>query len=297
MSRSNWIFISLQGFFCLAGMIWKAREGYPIIDFPRPLQFIDSSDATSSHGTTSPWLWFDAVASMQSIWDNGPWFWLHLMLYIAQLVGLSLIILHETVPHGAFLRNLAALGYLSYTLGPSTAFPVFSLWTLNQFRAEKLVTAWPRRQEKAFLRTIFWCTGMSHIGVFVVAIVATLLPRDATAPFHIGNSLLGVPDCSQFPCSEVAARHARLRQINEMTGTSSGFFLTVGLFSRTLEADNKHLSLRLMVRMFLVSLIAGPAAGSADVLLLRDSIIRSKKDCGWRYGKQGFEIRDALVIT
>nr|AFO69300.1 IdtS [Epichloe gansuensis] len=282
MSRSDWIFISLQVFFCLAGMIWKAREGYPIIDFPRPLHFIDSSDATSSYETTSPWFGFRAVASMQSIWDNWPWFWLHLMLYIAQLVGLILMILHETVPHGAFLRKfgiLAALGYLSYTLGLSTAFPVFSLGILNQFRAKKLVTAWPRRQEKALLRTIFWCTSISHIGVFVVAIVATLLPRDATAPFHIGNSLLGVPDCSQFPCSEVAARHARLRQINEMTGTSSGFFLIVGLFSRALEADNRHLSLRLMVRMFFVSLIAGPAAGSADVLLLRDSIIRSKEDC------------------
>nr|AFO69289.2 IdtS [Periglandula ipomoeae] len=279
MSRSDRLFNLLQVFFGSAGMIWKAREGYPIIDSPGLLQPMDSSEAALSYKNTSTWFGFCMGRSVLSMWDNWPWFSLHCILYIGQLVGFFLIILHETVPHGGPLNKFGtfvALGYLCHILGLSTALPMFSLWVFNSRRATNLVTAWSRRKEKA-LTIIFWFSGIMHIAVFLVAFTATLIPRDATAPFHIMNSLLGVPDCSQLPCSAVAQRHARLRQINEITGTSSGFFMTVGLFSHALEANNTHLSSRLLTRMFLVSLIAGPAAGGADVLLLRDSFIRSRK--------------------
>ncbi|TWU71192.1 hypothetical protein ED733_002044 [Metarhizium rileyi] len=146
--------------------------------------------------------------------------------------------------------------------------PLLSLWLLRQSRKSEAADRPSRRQRRALLKAVFWATAVTHVGAFLVALTATILGR-RDGPLHVMNSLLGVPDCSRLPCAEEAQRQARLRQINEMTGTSSGFFLTMGLYCQTPEARRIRMSWQLLVRMFLVSLILGPAAGGADVLLLR----------------------------
>ncbi|KAL7626885.1 hypothetical protein AAE478_003659 [Parahypoxylon ruwenzoriense] len=156
--------------------------------------------------------------------------------------------------------------------------PAVSVWMLRKCHNKRCLIAHSRSSEKGFLRAIFWLSGITHIGVFLVAFTATLvpslLPPRAVAPLHVMNSLLGVPECSQVSCSELGRRQAKLRQINEMTGTSSGFFFAVGLLCRVLGHNNMKISPQLLLRIFFVSLIAGPAAGSADVLLLRHTMAR-----------------------
>ncbi|KAG5921875.1 hypothetical protein E4U61_006106 [Claviceps capensis] len=270
-------FSLLQVLLILAGMVWKAHEGFAVIDY-----FNHASGHAELEAANCCWYELCMFASVSSWWRNWPWFALHLFLYTGQLVGLSAILLREAVPQGGLLRHLGifiASTYLTRLLGLSTALPTISLWILHRHRHTK-TTLGPttslknRLKHDTFLRRIFWFSALTHIGSFLVAITATLTVGDRS-PWHLTNTLLGVPDCSQLPCSQIAQRHARLRQINEMTGTSSGFFLTVGIFSQALTTDKARIGAQLLMRMFFVSLIAGPAAGGADVLLLRNSFITS----------------------
>nr|J7FIP9.1 RecName: Full=Indole-diterpene biosynthesis cluster protein S [Claviceps paspali]AFO85423.1 IdtS [Claviceps paspali] len=257
MSRteaSGWGFSLLQILLVLAGMVWKAREGFPIVDF------LDTS------GDTCSWLNPCIVPPALSCWNNWPWFALHLFLYTTQLVGLSAIILPPV--------------YLIRMLGLSTALPLISLWVLH--RRRRTGKGWattfpPRHGEEAFLWRVLWFTGLAHVASFLVATAASFLGREDMAPWHLTNTLLGTPDCSYLPCSQIAERQARLRQINEMTGTSSGFFLAVALFSQHLEMNGARLGAGLLARLFFVSLIAGPAAGAADALLLRSAFMRTRR--------------------
>jgi len=131
------------------------------------------------------------------------------------------------------------------------------------------------------LRFLFAFSTATHISAFLAAFLATwapsMLPPSSTGPLHITNSLIGVPDAEEFGLSDMSVRQARLRQINEMTGTSSGFFLTVGLLSHLLEWKGQRLTPRLIAWMFLVSLVAGPAAGGAAVLMFRDYLVENSR--------------------
>ncbi|KAG6110880.1 hypothetical protein E4U13_005180 [Claviceps humidiphila] len=275
--RSSFSF--LQVLLILAGMVWKAYEGFAIIDY-----FDHATGHARHEAANCSWYELCIFASMSSWWKNWPWFALHLFLYTSQLAGLSAIILCEAVPQGGFLRRLGifvASTYLTRLLGLSTALPTISLWILHRHRRTK-TTVGPTRswrhgpEHDTFLRRIFWFSALTHIGSFLVAVTAALTVGDRS-PWHLTNTLLGVPNCSQLPCSQIAQRYARLRQINEMTGTSSGFFLTAGIFYQALAADTDKFrkGAQLLIRMFFVSLIAGPAAGGADVLLLRNLFITS----------------------
>ncbi|KHN94003.1 uncharacterized protein MAM_08132 [Metarhizium album ARSEF 1941] len=235
----------------------------------------DAAGRATSRSDAPSWLEICTGTSAQSLQSNWPWFFLHLVLYIGQLVGFVLIVLHETLPRGGLLRGLgvlAAMGCISSCFGFSIAMPVVSLGLLHHRRPLTLPRARPKQEHKFVLNLVFWLTGITHVGAFLVAFIATVL-SEPPSPLHVMNSLLGVPDCSQLPCAEEAQRQARLRQINEMTGTSSGFFLAMGLFCQALEATRKHMSRKLLARMFLVSLVLGPAAGGADALLLQSSLI------------------------
>ncbi|KID72285.1 hypothetical protein MBR_08471, partial [Metarhizium brunneum ARSEF 3297] len=222
----------------------------------------------------SSWLEMCTGTSAASFQSNWPWFMLHLVLYAGQLAGFVLIVLHETVPHTGPVRGLglvAAMACISACFGFSTAMPIVSLWLLHRRPAQSVAAG---RARKLALRTAFWLTGVTHVGAFLVAFAATAVSPDR-GPFHLMNSLLGVPDCSmsQLACAPAAQGQARVRQVNEMTGTSSGFFLAMGLFCQALAAAGRRMGWKLLVRMFLVSLVVGPAAGAADALVLRDAFI------------------------
>ncbi|EFZ03005.1 hypothetical protein X797_008106 [Metarhizium robertsii] len=287
MASPIWLFSLLQVFLGLAGMTWKLSEGYPIMHVHAAL------DASS-------WLEMCTGTSAASFQSNWPWFMLHLVLYAGQLAGFVLIVLHETVPHTGPVRGfgyvhrraisflppapananhdarrslVAAMACISCCFGFSTAMPIVSLWihVLHRRPAQSVAAGQAR---KLALRTAFWLTGVTHVGAFLVAFAATAVSRDR-GPFHLMNSLLGVPDCSvsQLACAPAAQGQARVRQMNEMTGTSSGFFLAMGLFCQALAAAGRRMGWRLLARMFLVSLVVGPAAGAADALVLRDALI------------------------
>nr|AFO69307.1 IdtS [Aciculosporium take] len=261
MAAGDWLFSILQVLLILVGAAWKAREGFPIMDF------LGSSDH-----------------ALPSVWKDKPWFALHLILYIGQMIGLCSILLREMVPNGNIpskigygIQTFVASAYLSRILGLSTALPLLSLWTLHRCRrtnqSMQTIARRSRSEEEVFLSRVFWFSTLTHIGPLLVAVMATFA-AGPESPYHLSNSFLGVPDCSQLPCSQVAQKDARLRQINEVTGTSGGFFLTLGLFCQVLGAKGTRLGWRRLTRVFFVSLIAGPAAGGADVLLLRDSFVR-----------------------
>ncbi|KID81689.1 hypothetical protein MGU_10961 [Metarhizium guizhouense ARSEF 977] len=222
----------------------------------------------------SSWLEICTGTSAASFQSNWPWFMLHLVLYAGQLAGFVLIVLHETVSHTGLVRGfglVAAMACISSCFGFSTAMPIVSLWILHRRPAQSVAA---RQARKSALRTAFWLTGITHVGAFLVAFAATAVSPDR-GPFHLANSLLGVPDCSmsQLACAPAAQRQARVRQMNEMTGTSSGFFLAMGLFCQALAAAERRMGWKLLARMFLVSLVVGPAAGAADALVLRDALI------------------------
>lgn len=290
MTSPIWLFSLLQVFLGLAGMTWKLSEGYPIMHvhaagLPWPL------DASS-------WLEICTGTSAASFQSNWPWFMLHLVLYAGQLVGFVLIILHETVSHTGLVRGfgyvhcraisflppapananhdprrsvVAAMACISSCFGFSTAMPIVSLWILHRRPAQSVAAGQAR---KLALQIAFWLTGITHVGAFLVAFAATAVSPDR-GPFHLANSLLGVPDCSmsRLACAPAAQRQARVRQMNEMTGTSSGFFLAMGLFCQALAAAERRMGWKLLARMFLVSLVVGPAAGAADALVLRDDAL------------------------
>lgn len=133
--------------------------------------------------------------------------------------------------------------------------------------------------QRSVLGVLLMFSAVTHIAAFSIALFATLVPQafspETASYLHIMNSLFGVADITHdtsgillAPRIVNAAWNARLRQINEMTGTSSGFFMAAGILCRALDARGQHVTIELVMWMFLVSLIAGPAAGSAAVLLL-----------------------------
>lgn len=131
-----------------------------------------------------------------------------------------------------------------------------------------------------FLGSLLIFSATTHIGAFALAAAATWVPglftAEAARALHINHSLLGMIDVTQTGLSFAHIRYARLRQINEMTGTSSLFLFTVGLLWNSLQGKNMAVTKELVLWMFLTSLIAGPGAGAAAVLMLRDFIVKGK---------------------
>lgn len=173
---------------------------------------------------------------------------------------------------------LSALG------GFSKAMPAVSLWILgSRRRPGRGAGAGSGRARRALLGGLLLLSAATYVGAFAVALAATWAPSlfaaQAAGPLHLMNSLLDVPAAGGVAglLPGALVRQARLRHINEMTGTSSGFFLAAGLLWRALEARGRRLPPELVAWMFLVSLVAGPAAGAAAVLLLLD-LVASRGD-------------------
>uniref|UniRef100_P9WEE6 Terpene cyclase terS n=1 Tax=Tolypocladium album TaxID=124418 RepID=TERS_TOLAL len=279
---SAWQMSILQAFFALVGMTWKLKEGYPIFEVLNLPRLVESFRNEGGWQGLCTWVEVFGGISMQSLQHDWPWFSLHLFLYIGQLVPFVILVMNETLAAGAKLeRTIAMLGSLSSFVGFSTAMPIISLWILHNHQQKRLSEA-QHRNERLILRSVFVFSAITHVGAFLVAFTATwapsILPSRAASALHIMNSLVGVPDSTPAGVSSSGIRQARLRQINEMTGTSSGFFMTVGLFCHALEFKSQQLTAKTMVWMFFVSLIAGPAAGGAAVLLLRNSVARESHD-------------------
>lgn len=129
-----------------------------------------------------------------------------------------------------------------------------------------------------FLGSLLLLSATTHIGAFALATAATWVPGiftiEAAHAFHINHSLVGVIDAVQTGLPSAHIRHARLKQINEMTGTSSLFLFNLELLWSTISAKNLSITIELILWTFWISLIAGPASGSAAVLILRDSIVK-----------------------
>ncbi|KYK60564.1 hypothetical protein DCS_01701 [Drechmeria coniospora] len=256
------IWLLVQEYVAIVGILWKAREGYPLLELP-------SLQAWWSH--KYGWVELTGV-SIDSIQDSWPWFCLHTFLYVGQLIPFTVIVLCEASQP---LRTVAALAVSSCFCGFAAAMPLVSLWILGG-RQHKQSQQWTSERRRLFLSSMLYLSAATHLGAFFVALMATWAPAlmgSYAAPLHVMNSLAGVPRTAHG-ISAAAIREARLRQINEMTGTSSGFFMTAGLLGRTLESRGRRMTLRLLTWMFLVSLVAGPAAGGAAVILLRDFMER-----------------------
>ncbi|KAF4585501.1 IdtS [Ophiocordyceps camponoti-floridani] len=126
------------------------------------------------------------------------------------------------------LRAVSLLGLLSAILGFAAAMPALSLWILQAAEHKAL-----SRRQRSVLGKLAFLSAVTHVGAFVVALSTACLGLDSS-PWHVMNSLLSGPDHpGRLP--EKALREARLRQINEMTGTSSGFFMAAGLLLLRLE--------------------------------------------------------------
>lgn len=197
------------------------------------------------------------------LWEQWPWFSLHLFLYLGQLIPFAIMV--EMISPVRKLRAVSLLGLLSAILGFAAAMPALSLWILQAAEHKAL-----SRRQRSVLGKLAFLSAVTHVGAFVVALSTACLGLDSS-PWHVMNSLLSGPDHpGRLP--EKALREARLRQINEMTGTSSGFFMAAGLLLLRLESCGRGMSVGLVALMFLVSLVAGPAAGSAVVMLLADEV-------------------------
>ncbi|KAH8897624.1 hypothetical protein GQ53DRAFT_884319 [Thozetella sp. PMI_491] len=293
MSRYMWLANLLQVLFGVSGVAWKLWEGYPLMNESYLLRLFSFPPHDVWHEEGFSWLKLCTGSSFTALREDWPWFSLHIFLYIGQLAGFIMLILHQTMPHkGIFkfyshankslimfsLSIIGVLGIVSDCFGLSVAMPAISLWILHVHSASTFKAAHSRTRSRNFLTAIFWVTASTHVGAFSVALAASRMPRQI-APFHIMNSLIGVPCCSNMHCSEALRREARLRQINEMTGTSSGFFMIVGLLFQVLQQKKLTVSRQLLVRMFLISLVAGPAAGGADLLLIRE-VVGGKENVG-----------------
>ncbi|KAI1121479.1 hypothetical protein F5Y10DRAFT_288433 [Nemania abortiva] len=260
----------------VAGAAWKFGEGYPMMNEPYLWRLLHFSPHDIWHQEDFSWFELWMGSSFASLKGDWPWFSLHMFLYISQLVGFILLILHHTMPHKSILfriGTIVVLGIVSDCFGLSVAMPIISLSILHVHSTSTYRVVRSGASSRNFLAAVFWITAGAHVGAFLVAIAASRMPRQI-APFHLMNSLIDVPCCANTHCSEGLQREARLRQINEMVGTSSGFFMTVGLLSQLLGQKKLKMSRQLLGRMFLVSLVAGPAAGGADVLLIRDAMRR-----------------------
>jgi hypothetical protein len=292
----------LQVLIAIIGMLWKLKEGYPLLDLPDSSRLFESSQTGSRYLWLHVWLEVLTGISMTSMMDNWPWFSLHLFLYIGQMVPFMFILINESpsdkgmstllryaelshIPHDGsppltMERAIALLGCLSSLFGLSTAMPFVSVWILHRHRDGRHQSA-SELHQRHLLTALFWLSALTHVGAFSVAFIANWVPSMVGGPhaaeaLKVVNSLVGVPDSKEVCVSSTGARQARLRQINEMTGTSSGFFMTVGLLFREFESKGRHITLGLLAWMFFVSLVAGPAAGGAAVLRLRDSMVRGE---------------------
>jgi hypothetical protein len=94
MMPTTGLFSLLQILFGLMGMTWKTREGFPVIDALQSLYIPGLTDVVLNPKAASL---FDICVgtSLQSLCDDWPWFSLHLILYVGQLIGFILIIMHE----------------------------------------------------------------------------------------------------------------------------------------------------------------------------------------------------------
>lgn len=166
---------------------------------------------------------------------------------------------------------------LSILFGFSIAAPVVSVMLSRQSLSEHAVVNLGSTR-RFFLGSLFIFSATTHIGVFALAAAATWAPglftTEAARALHINHSLLGMIEVTQRGLSSAHIRDARLRQINEMTGTSSLFLFKAGLLCNSMQQRNMVVTKELVLWMFLTSLVAGPGAGAAAVLLLRDSIVK-----------------------
>lgn len=172
---------------------------------------------------------------------------------------------------------MTLLSGLSIIFGFSVAAPVISLMLSRQnLNEQSVVNSGSTR--RLFLGSLLILSATTHIGAFALAAAATWVPGvftvEAAHAFHINHSLLSMVEAAQTGLPSAHIRHARLRQINEMTGTSSLFLLNLELLWRTTWAKNMAITKELILWIFWFSLVAGPASGSAAVLILRDSIVK-----------------------
>ncbi|KJZ71107.1 hypothetical protein HIM_09526 [Hirsutella minnesotensis 3608] len=261
------------------GIYWKIKEGYALVEAPDLVHVLKLTSENSARYWPVIWLEVLAGVSFESLQDDWPWFSLHLFLYMGQLIPFVVIIIMVSTMDKkiwVLFRVVAMLGGLSTFCGLSIGMPIVSVWILHghKDRRQHRDTSWYRR---SILGSLLLLSTFTHIGSFAAAFIATWVPSAIgtrpNGPMHMMNSLVNVPMPGQMELPTASVRQARLRQINEMTGTSSGFFMAAGILWRVLESRGKHISYELLIWMFLVSLIAGPAAGSAAVLLLAETIV------------------------
>ncbi|PFH59495.1 hypothetical protein XA68_12255 [Ophiocordyceps unilateralis] len=252
----------LQAFLAVVGIAWKASQGYALAELPNLARLFDPSCWLSN------WLEDLGGVSPASLRDSWPWFSLHLFLYLGQLIPFAAIIeIKSPLPEKKF-RAVTVLAILSAILGFAAAMPVVSLWI---FWADERPCKRLSRGQRSALRTLAFFSTLTHVGAFLIALTAAWLGL-VFSPWHVMNSLLSVPTPGHAGLSESSIRQARLRQINEMTGTSSGFFMAAGILLLVLESCRRRVTPGLVTWMFLVSLVAGPATGSAAVILLADEV-------------------------
>ncbi|RDA95733.1 hypothetical protein CP533_1100 [Ophiocordyceps camponoti-saundersi (nom. inval.)] len=241
------------------GVAWKSSQGYALLNFPSLSRLLKPDDSIYN------WLEDLAGISLTSLRDDWPWFSLHLFLYLGQLIPFAAIVEIES-PLPRSNAAIAVLALLSVFFGFAAAMPAVSLWIL--WSGERRLS----RCQRSALRTLGLFSALTHVGAFLVAFTAAW-SGSVSSPWHVMNSLLSVPSPGQDSISESGIRQARLRQINEMTGTSSGFFMAAGTLLLGLESRGRRgVTLGLVLWMFLLSLVAGPAAGSAAVILLADDV-------------------------
>lgn len=172
---------------------------------------------------------------------------------------------------------MTLLSGLSIIFGFSIAAPVTSLILSSQNLNEQFVVN-SGSTRRFLLGSLLLLSATTHIGAFALAAAATWLPAiftvEAAHAFHVNHSLVGMVEAAQTGLPSANIRHARLRQINEMTGTSSLFLFNLELLWKTIWGKNLAITKELILWVFWLSLIAGPASGSAAVLILRDAIVK-----------------------
>ncbi|RDA85073.1 hypothetical protein CP532_3095 [Ophiocordyceps camponoti-leonardi (nom. inval.)] len=252
----------LQVFIAAVGVAWKLSQGYALLNLPSLSHLFERNDCISN--------WVEALAgvSLVSLRDDWPWFSLHLFLYLGQVIPFAAIVEMKS-PLRKRNAAVAVLATLSVFFGFAAAMPAVSLWIL--WADDRRLS----QGQRSALRTLGSFSAFTHVGAFVIAFTASW-SGSVSSPWHVMNSLLSVPSPTEasIHVSESGIRQARLRQINEMTGTSSGFFMAASILFLVLESRSrrKGWTLGLVTWMFLLSLVAGPAAGSAAVILLADDV-------------------------
>ena len=86
----------LQVVIALIGMLWKLKEGYPLLELPDLPRLFESAQAESGYHWLDVLLEVLTGVSMKYIMNCWPWFSLHLFLYIGQLVPFIFILIRES---------------------------------------------------------------------------------------------------------------------------------------------------------------------------------------------------------